>query len=57
MGLESKRCHDNLFRVSQETWVAMGTASVRSELVTSAARSVCHFNLLLILQKLISQTH
>lgn len=54
VGLKSKRCHDNLFRVSQETWVAMGTASVRSELVTSAGRGVCHFNLLVTLQKLIS---
>lgn len=57
VGLESKRCHDNLFRVSQETRVAMGTASVRSELVTSAGRGVCHFNLPVILQKLISQMH
>lgn len=32
----------------------MGTASVKSELVTSAGRGVCHFNLLVILQKLIS---
>lgn len=54
VGLKSKRCHDNLFRVSQETWVAMGTASVRSELVTSAGRGVCHFNLLVTPQKLIS---
>lgn len=57
VGLESKRCHDNLFRVSQETRVAMGTASVRSELVTSAGRGVCQFNLPVILQKLISQMH
>lgn len=57
VGLKSKRCHDNLFRVSQETWVAMGTASVRSELVTSAGRGVCHFNLLVTPQKLISHMH